>query len=466
MLRIAPLGDRTGRYYLASPDIELPSGVPSSAWAGRGSEGLGLNGRVEDDALGAILHGCHPGRGNQLVGRPSRVSSFDLTFAAPKSVSVLSGLAGEEDARTVVAAHREAVAGALSYLEDHAATVRQRSGEDRAVLPADGLVAASFVHATSRSLDPHLHSHVVVANLAHGSDGRWRALDSRALYAHRRAAGEIYRGALRAELSERCGIGWERRRNGTWEVSGIDPAMLGTFSGRAAEVRARRFELGDAGGRSGRSASVGRATREEKTALARRELVDRWRRTAAREGFDRTGLEAMRGCVAQPPGTVDEHRFAGALHEEATHSVVRRTAVAAWADALAAGSPAAEIDRCVDLMTAWGDERGVAEARRAPAEVVPPGHLLRALGPRPTTASELGLWQGAAREVTAYRTRWGVHDREEALGAAGGGAALAAFGSQRLAEHLDLTRRLHELERRLGRSAARSLEERGMGRER
>ena len=40
-----------------------------------------------------------------------------------------------------------------------------------------GFVAAAYQHRTSRSQDPHLHTHVIVANMAQTpSDGKWRAL--------------------------------------------------------------------------------------------------------------------------------------------------------------------------------------------------------------------------------------------------------------------------------------------------
>ena len=94
-------------------------------------------------------------------GRVS-VPAFDLTFSAPKSASVLFALAGADAARMVVAAHNEAVAGSLSYLEQHAITATRRSGPARVVLPTSGAVAAVFTHGVSRNGDPHVHSHVVL----------------------------------------------------------------------------------------------------------------------------------------------------------------------------------------------------------------------------------------------------------------------------------------------------------------
>src|SRR5208283_4534088 len=98
---------------------------------------------------------------------------------------------GSEDVREQVrAAHEDAATAALGYLERNGARVRRTlaRGEARAVLPAQGLVAAAFMHRASRAPDPHLHSHVLVANLAPGPDGRWSALDARGLFLEMRTA--------------------------------------------------------------------------------------------------------------------------------------------------------------------------------------------------------------------------------------------------------------------------------------
>lgn len=105
---------------------------------------------------------------------------FDLTFRAPKSVSLLHALGPKEPSKEVVNAHDSAVLLPFEYLERH--TAFGRRGTD-GVIPIDstGLVAATFRHRTSRAGDPLLHTHVLVANLIHGDDGKWSALDGRLL---------------------------------------------------------------------------------------------------------------------------------------------------------------------------------------------------------------------------------------------------------------------------------------------
>ena len=75
-----------------------------------------------------------------------------------------------------MAAIDKAVAVGMGYIEEQAAWVGRGKHHRR----AQGLVAADYVHATSRALDPQVHHHVVVANMAERPDGAIRALDDAA----------------------------------------------------------------------------------------------------------------------------------------------------------------------------------------------------------------------------------------------------------------------------------------------
>ena len=130
---------------------------------------------------------------------------FDLTFSAPKSVSVLFGVGGERMQGAIRAAHDRAVEDALGYLERSAAKGR-RGHNGLVTINGSGLLAAAFRHRTSRAGDPQLHTHVVIANLVHGADGRWSALDARLIYAHAKTAGYLYEARLRAELTRSLGV--------------------------------------------------------------------------------------------------------------------------------------------------------------------------------------------------------------------------------------------------------------------
>ncbi|MCS5480952.1 relaxase domain-containing protein [Corynebacterium sp. YIM 101645] len=171
--------------------------------------------------------------------RDNGVPGFDLTFCAPKSVSVLWGLSGREEVRQVVdEVHAAAVATALDYLETHAAYTRR--WDDNKTLIVDktlGLSGVKYEHRTSRAGDPHIHSHVLLANRQLCADGQARSLDGVSLYHEARAAGMLYQAALREELTRQLGVEWGEVTNGQADIKGLnDPSMLKAFSTRNTEI--------------------------------------------------------------------------------------------------------------------------------------------------------------------------------------------------------------------------------------
>ncbi|MGH2930007.1 MAG: MobF family relaxase, partial [Solirubrobacteraceae bacterium] len=351
MLRVARLTDRSGRYYLSdlTSDLsqELDVGpVGGGRWAGSGAAALGLRGPAGAEDLGAVLSGCHPVTGRPLRRHGTRVCGYDLTFAAPKSVSVLLGLGGGDVARTVAAAHSTAVAQALDYVSAHALAARRGPREERYLVGTEGAIGASFAHGLSRTLDPHLHTHVVVANLAHGVDGRWTAIDGRGLWAHARAAGALYDAHLRHELGSRLGLAWSPRRNGAYELCAIDPVVIGALSGRHAEIAGHLADHAAPGtpssgrpgpgrwhsGPSARARAVAwAATRAEKpVAVTVAELRQQWLSRASDAGYEpgalARGISPEAGAYRHRSElrVLDEHRFAASLVTTASEAPTRR----------------------------------------------------------------------------------------------------------------------------------------------
>ena len=316
MLTVFSLRAGRGDYYLADLAAELsfvrapdPGGaglVPGQPgrWIGRGAERLGLAGGVAGAPLAAVLAGRHPGSGRPLgSSRPVAVSAFDLTFAAPKSVSVLLALAPPEVGAAVLAAHEAAAASAFSYVEERAIAVRRGEGGDRTLLPVTGVAAAAFTHGLSRASDPHLHTHVVVANRAQGTDGRWSALDSRGLFAHARAAGALYRAHLRSGLSERLGVDWVRTGGGRSEVAGIPALAIGAFSSRRADIE---IEVARRGLRSGSARRVAWATTRDEKAQDPAAAPRRWRSRGEALGLAGPELASVWGRALPAEAGIDE----------------------------------------------------------------------------------------------------------------------------------------------------------------
>jgi conjugative relaxase-like TrwC/TraI family protein len=399
VLRLAKLGPGREAYYLQAVGLE-----PPGEWLGRGPGSAGLAGEVGAPELTALLSGRDPRSGEVLgAGRSRvRVSGFDLTFAAPKSVSVLYGLADRPVSEAVAEGHRAAVSAALNYVEDRALGVRRRSGPERTVERLEGAFGAAFLHRTSRALDPHLHSHVVVANLGRGPDGRFSALDGRGIYAHAGAIGALYHVQLREELRVRLGVEWGPLDRGRADIVGINPDVRRGFSQRAAAIEAdliATFTHGDSGPiRVGGHRAVEVAslkTRQPKDlTVGADDLRPIWRKRAIELGLGPARLESVleRDDHERNHGSEirkDPEQVVMRL-ASAGRAVSRRNVVQAWCMELPRGARVGEVERVSDQLLGElacsapdtrsdgrvRDGRGVTE-RRLPLESLELGPLAR-----------------------------------------------------------------------------------------
>ena len=288
-----------GSVALGIDEYYMGVGEAPGVWMGRWSSGLGVQGVVEADALRALIDGNDPTTGAPLlVGlRERKVKAFDLTFSAPKGASLLWALGSEPVADVVMAAHREAVAVALGFLEERAALARIQVDGIRRHVPTEGWAIAGFVHRTSRAGDPQLHTHCLVPNVVRREDGRCVAIAARPMFVWARAAGSIYQAELQRLLSLRLGVEWQADRNNTREIAGFTPEALRTFSKRTVEIEAELEATGANYGapglrmRSDNQASL--ATRPAKDHSATPELLSgRWQCEAGEIGLEiGTGLE-------------------------------------------------------------------------------------------------------------------------------------------------------------------------------
>lgn len=366
MLRVARVGRGGEAYYL---QVALGTGTgiePAGQWVGQGAPQLGLAGAVAADPLSAVLAG-RDATGSEVLSATHdrvRVVAFDLTFCAPKSVSLLQALGEPEMGTAVREAHEGAVSAAFDYVERRVAAVRRPLDGRRVPMAVDGLVGAGFLHRTSRALDPHLHTHVVVANLALAGGFPAQALDGRGFYAHRQAADALYHAELRSRLTSALGVAWEPPLRGRADIAGIAPELRQAFSQRSTDIAAELARFGAAGPRPRR-----------RTDLGAEQLVDQWRQRARDLGLGPRVLEQV--CDVRPrrlPGLdpAVAEQCALALHERG-RPVARRDAITAVCWSAGEGAPSAaidtEADRALALATGqaqvpaaqWG--RGVAERR-------------------------------------------------------------------------------------------------------
>jgi conjugative relaxase-like TrwC/TraI family protein len=295
------------------------------------------------------------------------VAGFDLVFSPPKSVSLLHALGDEGTRRAVNEAHLSAWQAALTYLEDEACVTRRgRNGVYRE--HAGGFVAAAYQHRTSRAQDPHLHTHVIVANMAKTpSDGNWRALDGEPLLkSYRLAAGYLYQAQLRAELTRTLGVEWAEPYKGMAELRHVPGEVIREFSTRRAQV-VQQVER-DGGGGYYAAQVAAHKTRERKEHADLGELREDWRARAAEHGLGNRELQALLGrshykelssgallTIAKRmlgPNGLTEKRTAFSGPE----------AVMAWAEAHAAGASSERVLRLAARLTQTDGVERVGDA--------------------------------------------------------------------------------------------------------
>lgn len=270
MLSIGRLGASGGAdYYLEKvannvDDYYLGRGEAPGRWIGAASKRLGLVGEVQAEVLRNLLAGNSPeGQNLGVQIQPGRRPGYDLTFSAPKGISLLWAFGSGDVRDAVTSAHDRAVGAVLDHLSKEACYARRGHGGAQ-LIEGSGFVGAAFRHRSSRAGDPQLHTHVVVPNLVRGIDGRWSAPDGRHLFAWKMTAGTLYRSALRAELAP-LGLAWELRRNGLSELRDIPAAILRAFSKRRADIEAAMELRGTTSARAAEKAALDTRARKPAT---------------------------------------------------------------------------------------------------------------------------------------------------------------------------------------------------------
>jgi conjugative relaxase-like TrwC/TraI family protein len=243
------------RYYAAEvssgrEDYYAVSSETLGRFVGRGAIAFGLaESEVSTVALERLFGAGADPRTGKPLGRgfaPDRagvVAGFPMSFSPPKSVSVFWACADEAISAEVLAALEAAVEVAIAFLDEHAAFTR-RGHAGVLQVDTEGLVGVTFVHRTSRAADPQLHTHLLIANKVRAADGKWLAIDGRELFTHQKAAGMLYKAALRAELTRRCDVAWtDVDDNGIAEILGVPKELAEAWSARRNDLKRLANEL-------------------------------------------------------------------------------------------------------------------------------------------------------------------------------------------------------------------------------
>ncbi len=265
-----------------------------SRWMGEAATELGLSGAVDREDLLAILQGFDPRTGEALVQKAgvNRRYAFDLTFSAPKSVSIAWAAGNEDVKKGIEAAQDRAVEKTLAFIEEKFALGRRGSAKEGTITKeAVKLLAAVYRHGSSRELDMQIHSHAMLQNLGLRADGTWGALNEKEIFEWKLALGAVYRAELSSELAKDLGFGIEADRE-YFRLAGIPKELEEEFSKRRAQIESALAEKGLSGGKASEVAALD--TRKGKELLDSEILKEQWTKIAAEYGVTSESLQGLR----------------------------------------------------------------------------------------------------------------------------------------------------------------------------
>ncbi len=270
------------------------SEATSSRWMGEAAAEMGLSGAVDREDLLATLQGFDPRTGEALVQKAGvdRRYAFDLTFSAPKSVSIAWAVGNDEVKKGIEAAQDRAVEKTLAFIEEKFALGRRGSAKEGTITKEHvKLLAAVYRHGSSRELDMQIHSHAMLQNLGLRADGTWGALNEKELFEWKLALGAVYRAELSSELAKDLGFGIEADRE-YFRLAGIPPELEEEFSKRRAQIEAALSEKGLSGGKASEVAALD--TRKGKEATDAEILREQWTKIAGEYGITAESLQNLR----------------------------------------------------------------------------------------------------------------------------------------------------------------------------
>lgn len=261
-------------YYHAGDELEQDFEERStSRYLGAGAASLGLKGEVSIEVMGQLAKGFDPTTGAKLSATAGKEPvwtpkldkdgkallnkdgtprgtwkqghrvGMDCTLSiADKSASIVFALAPPEEQIRILDAHRRAVSQVVELMQQYLETGRGRGGVHK--IGVKGLVATGHTHMTSRNLDPQLHEHVLLYQVAMGQDGTWGSYDAGALFDCQQMFGAVGRSIFAKEMAalgygviKRPELDADGRETGKvyYRMAGVSDEQCDTFSSRRQE---------------------------------------------------------------------------------------------------------------------------------------------------------------------------------------------------------------------------------------
>jgi conjugative relaxase-like TrwC/TraI family protein len=269
MLTISKISSDGSGYY-GKDNYYTKGEQEAGTWFGKGAKIYGLEGNaVDDKKFDEFMNGKF---GDIQLGKNNHHPGWDLTFSAPKSVSILALVARDE---RLIEAHDTAVSKALSYVENNLAESRFRMSGLIESRKTGNIIAARFRHDISRDKDPQLHTHAAVLNVTFGNNNVLRSLDSPVFYENKMLLGAIYQSEL-AQAVQKIGYKIKILENGTFQIIGVSKEILEQASKRRDAIVALQKEQGTTGNAIAANAAA-LETRGKKETLSYKQKQALWK---------------------------------------------------------------------------------------------------------------------------------------------------------------------------------------------
>ena len=282
---MAPVRSAAGAtdYFAKDNYYTAGAATQASSWFGIGADKAGLRGAPTPDGFMSVLLGQMPD-GSQIPAgvNGKRVFGSDFVFSTPKSVALLAYIGGD---KRLLDANMRADQKTMAWAERHLAAARIETKGKQETVKTRNLIMALFEHDTNRKQEPEAHVHVVIANATMTPDGRWRALDNRALWKANTLLGSIHMAELRAEVAK---LGYDPQivgKYGTFEIGDIPRRVIDAFSTRRQQILGAVDRLLHQTPKA--LDSIQRSTRGDKEIVEDRDgLHERWLAKAQELGVD------------------------------------------------------------------------------------------------------------------------------------------------------------------------------------
>jgi|GEM_PF-6853636 conjugative relaxase-like TrwC/TraI family protein len=232
MLNIAKRYQRSWRYY-AKSEIKYES--IEGFWLGELANEFSLDNLLDKNQIYSLFHSRNPSTNSPLNSTKRAIAVYDLVFSAPKEISLLALAENDKELNSIGrTAHQRAIKATFNYLEAVLSVARQSKNKQPRLVKTKGLLALGINHKLSRMADPHLHTHLLIANLTTKDYTKYTGLISTLIYSTRTTASMVYRDYLLKELRQGLVLKDNIKLN---NLGLYDSVILNAFSKRHFQIQ-------------------------------------------------------------------------------------------------------------------------------------------------------------------------------------------------------------------------------------